>query len=509
MRYFSFARAGTAIIFTATIVLTDCTRVPSLEETTGTSNGKIFVNDVVARIKCELALAYADKPGQSNYAWLKDWTVKTDLSLQVNEQGGITPTLSYTQFQRSAANVGAGPASATSSALGLVQQSLTTSVNANIGAQMTATQAESFTMSLTELTAFRNSWAYLNFCKPAEGAGLIGNLRLKEWADASLSSVDAHILLAGKHKAPGSAGAAKPQVTGKPTGISGAGGGGATADELRKAGARLEDETKKKVLNDLVSLTAKANIDTISNLNAVSEAYGKAKENLDLANANLTNYTPISTVATVTELQKEVKTFRGLLYQAQNAKDCVLQQVCGISYGDCSTFGGRAVNRHYQNFELCDRVTCSLSNPSSNSGSKLEAACTVAARDAAFNNADLYDKMLGFAQDSSEAAKTNQTNSKTIADFAQGLRQKGVTTPDAPIDSISTTIQFEVAMGAGISPSWSLIYFKGPGISGPFVAATLNRTHILQIALGSPSQSANSTEQNRVLQNQILLLPSR
>jgi hypothetical protein len=506
MRYFSFARAGTAIIFAATIVLTDCTQVPSLEETTGTSNGKIFVNDVVARIKCELALAYADKPGQGNYAWLKDWTVKTDLSLQVNEQGGITPTLSYTQFQRSAANVGAGPASATSSALGLVQQSLTTSVNANIGAQMTATQAESFTMSLTELTAFRNSWAYLNFCKPAEGAGLIGNLRLKEWADASLSSVDAHILLAGKHKAPGSAGAAKPQVTGKPTAISGAGAGGAALT----VGPPLEDKAKRKVLNDLVTVAAQANNDAINNLNAVGEAYAKVKENLKTARDNLTNYTPISTVATVTTLRKQLSAFKDLLDKAQSAKDCVLQQVCGMSYGDCGTFHGPHVDRHTQKFEMCQNVTCdSTSQESEDSGSEQESACTAAARDDAFRNSNLYDKRLVFAQDASEAAKIDQSNSKTIADYAQGLTQKGVTTPDAPIDSISTTIQFEVAMGAGISPSWSLIYFKGPGISGPFVAASLNRTHILQIALGSPSQGTNSAEQNRVLQNQILLLPAR
>jgi hypothetical protein len=127
----------------------------------------------------------------------------------------------------------------------------------------------------------------------------------------------------------------------------------------------------------------------------------------------------------------------------------------------------------------------------------------------AFANAGRYDELLRFGQDASEAAKINLANSKTVADYAQGLTQKSVTTPDAPIDSISTMIQFQVAVSAGVTPSWTFIYFKGPGISAPFVAATLNRTHILQIALGAPSVPTNSsTEQNRVLQNQILLLPT-
>jgi hypothetical protein len=62
MRQFSLVTACAAAAVAATTVLTDCTQVPSLEETTGAQNSTIFVNDVVARIKCELALAYADKP---------------------------------------------------------------------------------------------------------------------------------------------------------------------------------------------------------------------------------------------------------------------------------------------------------------------------------------------------------------------------------------------------------------------------------------------------------------
>jgi hypothetical protein len=70
----------------------------------------------------------------------------------------------------------------------------------------------------------------------------------------------------------------------------------------------------------LVALTEKTNNDTINNLNAVGDVYRKVKENLNLAEETLGNYSPIATDATRVDLQKQVRTFRGLLDQAQNAK---------------------------------------------------------------------------------------------------------------------------------------------------------------------------------------------
>jgi len=501
-----------------------CTIVPSLEETTGTQNPKLYINDVVMRVKCELSLAYGDRQKGQNL-WLKDWSVKTDLSLQINEQGGITPSLSYTQFQRSAVNVGAGPAATTSPALGLVQHSLTTAVNANIGAQMTAIQAESFTMSFAELAAFRHSETYDRSCKPAADIGLLGNLRLKEWADASLSPVGS-VLFAGKHKAPGSGSPTKPQVTPKPAPITG--NSALTIKELNKT-LEFEKATKRKELDseqikkldDLVSIATMANRETIANHDAVVSAYDRIIKNLTNAQEELTNYTPISTRSTVKTLGDQVNSFRGLLRNAQNAKNCVLQQVCGTSYGDCSKFFGKPVDRHQQRWEIddsCRMQTCASSpsdpqngenayDDSKNYGSVQEAACTERGRREAKEHPTLFNEELAFARDSADAAKTNQANSKTLADYAQSLAQREPTQPDAPVDSISTTIQFEVAAGAGVTPSWSLIYFKGPGINAPFVAASMNRTHILQVALGAPSASTSSgAEQNRVLQNGVFLL---
>ncbi|MBK5655839.1 MULTISPECIES: hypothetical protein [Bradyrhizobium] len=504
------------------VLLSSCTIVPSIEETTGARDSKLFINDVVTRVKCELASAYGDKSIQDKYLWLKDWTVKTDLSLQINEQGGITPTLSYTQFQRSAVNVGAGPATTTSSALGLVQQSFTTAVNANVGAQMTAIQAESFTISVAELAAFRKSAEYFKMCKPAEDIGLLGNLRLKEWADASLSPVGS-VLFAGKHKAPGTASATKPQVTPKPTAITG--NPALTAEKIlefkNSAQPKSLDSEQNKKLDDLVALATEANQETIANHDAVNKAYNQIKGNLEKANDELTNYTPIATGPALKTLRDQVATFRKLLKNAQSAKDCVLQQACGNAYGDCSKFLGAPVERWRQRWEIddqCRALTCASSpgdpqnggkayDESKNYGSMQEKACALTGRDEARRFPILYSEELGFVRDSADSAKTNQANSKTLADYTQGLAQQAPTQPDAPVDSISTTIQFEVAMGAGVTPSWSLIYFKGPGINSPFVAATLNRTHILQVALGAPSASTNSgLEQSRVLQNGVFLL---
>ena len=74
------------------LVATGCAFVPALEDATGTSDSPLLVADIVDRVKCELAFAFADKldPRRGEFIWLQNWTVKADLTLQANEQGGIS-----------------------------------------------------------------------------------------------------------------------------------------------------------------------------------------------------------------------------------------------------------------------------------------------------------------------------------------------------------------------------------------------------------------------------------
>jgi hypothetical protein len=73
---------------------------------------------------------------------------------------------------------------------------------------------------------------------------------------------------------------------------------------------------------------------------------------------------------------------------------------------------------------------------------------------------------------------------------------------DPPIDSLAHQIQFVVMLTGNVTPTWTLVHFKGPGGTGSFASATDTRTHTLNIALGGPGTSVNaSDDQLRQLDN--------
>ena len=59
---------------------------------------------------------------------------------------------------------------------------------------------------------------------------------------------------------------------------------------------------------------------------------------------------------------------------------------------------------------------------------------------------------------------------------------------DPPIDTITHQVQFIIVWNANITPSWTLVNFKGPGpASGSLLSATKTKTHTLNVVLGPPS----------------------
>jgi hypothetical protein len=117
------------------------------------------------------------------------------------------------------------------------------------------------------------------------------------------------------------------------------------------------------------------------------------------------------------------------------------------------------------------------------------------------------DRDIVVAEDVS--AKKTAANAKLFADHAQYL-QKNVAelsvSPDPPVDSILHSVQFVVSYGASITPSWTFVNWKGPGINTPEASTQGVRTHILQLALGPRTPSSKvSTEQERLIQNATIL----
>jgi hypothetical protein len=98
------------------------------------------------------------------------------------------------------------------------------------------------------------------------------------------------------------------------------------------------------------------------------------------------------------------------------------------------------------------------------------------------------DNAKKFADD---AAK-QRTNANTIATNLTGFR------PNPPIDGLLHSVQFIVTYGGSVTPNWSLLLWKGPGLTIPGASLSGIRTNILSIALGP------TAEQNRLILNQTI-----
>jgi hypothetical protein len=79
----------------------------------------------------------------------------------------------------------------------------------------------------------------------------------------------------------------------------------------------------------------------------------------------------------------------------------------------------------------------------------------------------------------------------------------GVLPRDPPIDSLSHSVKFVVAVSGNVSPNWALVHFRGPAPTNtPLFSAAHSRTHTLSIAMGSPSAPE---EQVRALNNLVII----
>jgi hypothetical protein len=68
-------------------------------------------------VKCEIADAFDEQRPYKRFDWLRDWTAKADLTLQINTQAGIAPSGSYTKYEKNTFNTAAGSTSLTSNTI--------------------------------------------------------------------------------------------------------------------------------------------------------------------------------------------------------------------------------------------------------------------------------------------------------------------------------------------------------------------------------------------------------
>jgi hypothetical protein len=234
-----------AFVVACGIAETSCVAPPSL--TAATNNfpfsSSIPIHDVVQRVKCDLTAALYEKiyknKNPQKFAWMQNWTAKADLTLEVNESGGLTPSFSYIQPLSNAFLFGLGPNSinaatgATTNVVGATAQNFTLGVGGTLSASATRTETLSFNLSMAELKDWKDSrqkmldkGVELNgiySCDPSAPTDLQAGLDLSSWLNEALKPVESGDLQAGIHPTPSQSG---PSAASSPAPKAAAGAGG-------------------------------------------------------------------------------------------------------------------------------------------------------------------------------------------------------------------------------------------------------------------------------------------
>ena len=446
VRWLVTRKSGVVVAGLCGVLVAACAYVPPLESATGGVESHILVRDIVRRVKCEISDAFDARVEDPKFHWLQNWTAKVDLTLQIDEQAGISPSVAYTKFFRNAFNFDAGSSSLTGNVIQAVQQSFTLSAGANLSEQAQRAETVTFSLSLKELkvwrkrlrTAAARSGTAIDelTCDPS-GRELRGKLGLQEWIDAALYPVEGLELQAGQHPSPVT-GSGKPPTPGTPPK------GAKAAISLNQAlsQARAARDAAAKSHDEAVASQAKA-AEYASKVHAAMQ----------------TSVAPYFTVLT-DELKQIIS---GLISNIDTANE----------------YAKRDVENAEQAVSKAKDIV-----------SQLEASS------AQQDVGDLVAAANQLALDAANYAK----HAKKQETVASAIEQKFANyLPNPPIDGLLHSVQFVVTYGANVSPNWTLLQWKGPSLTVPGASASGVRTHTLNIALGPPA------EQARLIQNQTVI----
>jgi hypothetical protein len=185
-----------------------CSTVPPLSHVTSNApfGNNIKVDDIVQRVKCEVADALDKKVEKKRFKWLESWTVKTDLTLQVNETGGLTPSATFVQPLQNAFPLGSGPSSVAfpkgtpGASVNATPQNFNLGFGGTFTEQVFRTETVSFALSVRELKQWREEGPGKDLpCRPAGYTDLQGDLDLGSWLEEALRPVAAGHLELGIH----------------------------------------------------------------------------------------------------------------------------------------------------------------------------------------------------------------------------------------------------------------------------------------------------------------------
>lgn len=579
-------------------LLSGCVTTPPLSQATGAEDSRIMIKDVVQRLKCELSEAFDQKTEEPGLEWLAMWTAHVDLALAINDNSGISPNGSFTDFRRSAVNFDAGPSSYPfGTARSIAQQFLTVSAGVALSGQAVRTETVSFTVSLEELKEWRreldlreaNVPPEARICNFPPSTGLTGNLGLKEWVDSAFFPARKDGELApGLHKA---------EWLEFPISIADA------TDYAKKLPDRLKRYRIPKPLTPESRDYALVE-DKYKHLPlqpALQRYTDVAKWQSELKNVQTATKDAMNTIATSSEkIYSNILAVSASKFEANKRYRSVMKTHLADRYNDfidkltakagealkCNSYKDTLdrglINSYeilppaFQNVKMGGGDGSSsndiLNQPSGGDGSSSNDAQNRAngGGGSGSNDAknqpsgggssdlqkalDEIKKMLKEHVASGKGSKDlpnlcmpgpggkpneppcpilNEKDAKEnyrvlgaaaevveghdfykkVVECAKGLTMLADyistyinTFPpqvDPPVDSVLHSLQFVITYGANVTPSWTLLQWKGPGQTGNFVAAMGTRTHNLQLALGPRSGAAPiSQDATRLIQNQ-------
>lgn len=460
-------RVGLATI---SLCLAGCVSTPPLSGATGQSNSGVLISEVVQRVKCELSDAFFPKVHEPGFTWLKDWTAHVDLTLSVSSSAGIAPGVSSTRFFNSAVNFDATPTSypvtaANSASRSVVQQTFVVGAGANLSGQAIRTEILSFTLSLDEIERWRRTEAKsAKQCEESSRIGLLGNLGLKEWVDSAFYPAEIGQLRAGIHptgqsskagvSSPGSANkgqkaadhATPPTFT--------------EANENLKAWASLADELAnelapgKEVLKTAISDVRKASADIDAKLRDAAK-FGPTLEpylRRRYREAKEFSITYAKDVGTCVKVSNDIDM---RLSKVRSEIATLIKATANMNPAD---FPARFDFPSYYNSEsaigdLTDGAIFKIPSPGLKNNKYVQA----------------------------------MTECSQMVAAAIALPTLLPSQVDPPIDSISHSLQFVINYGANVSPTWSMLEWKGPAPGGNLFSASGVRTHNMVIAMGPRS----------------------
>jgi hypothetical protein len=149
------------------------------------------IEEIVARVKCDLYEAVAPELEDPNKTWLQTWAAQTNLNLIVSDQGNITPGVTFTQ-----------PLTTESIPLRVSNMARSWNFGVSAGVNTTATRNESltFSMSLREISEALQAGQVPFGCDLVNTWDLHSELGMKEWISNSLSPANDGFLVSGHHK---------------------------------------------------------------------------------------------------------------------------------------------------------------------------------------------------------------------------------------------------------------------------------------------------------------------